>query len=201
MTLPVNRPLPLNGSNAVFPPCCHDDLDRVLITQEEIARRVTELAAEISHDYEGKNIALLGVLRGAFVFIADLIRHLSVSYSVDFLAVESYYTGTVSTGEVRMTKDLDESVAGRHVLVVEDIIDSGLTLHYLLDLLEARHPASLCVCTLLNKPNRRQVEIPVQYTGFSISDEFVVGYGLDYNQKYRGLPCIGILRPEIYGSS
>ncbi len=185
----------------MFPPCCRNDLKEVLITEQQVADRVKELADEISRDYEGKDVALLGVLRGAFVFIADLIRYLEVPFSIDFLAVESYYSGTTSSGEVRMTKDLDESVAGRHVLVVEDIIDSGLTLHYLLDLLEARHPASLSVCTLLSKPNRRKVEIPVRYTGFTIPDEFVVGYGLDYNQNYRGLPCIGILKPEIYGSS
>lgn len=177
------------------------DLLHVLISEEELQTRIAELGDQISRDYAGQEITVLGVLRGAFIFIADLMRHITIPCSVDFMAVESYGAQTTSSGIVRMTKDLDESVTGQHVLVVEDIIDSGRTLSYLLDLLETRHPASVAICTLLDKPSRREVPIEVRYCGFSVPDEFVVGYGLDYNQKYRGLPCIGVLKPEIYGST
>jgi hypoxanthine phosphoribosyltransferase len=177
------------------------DLLEVLFTEEDIRKRVEELGAVISRDYSGRDLTVMGVLRGAFIFIADLMRHITVPCAVDFMAVESYHDDTRSSGVVRMTKDLDENVADRHVLVVEDIIDSGRTLNYLLDVLRARHPASLQLCTLLDKPSRREVPIDVKYRGFEVPDEFVVGYGLDYRQRYRGLPCIGILKPEIYGSS
>jgi hypoxanthine phosphoribosyltransferase len=179
----------------------HDDLAYVMYTSEQVQARVGELAAQISRDYAGRDFTMLGVLRGAFVFIADLMRAMSIPSSVDFMAFESYGASTMSSGVVRLTKDLEESVNGKHLLVVEDIIDSGRTLNYMLQLMEARKPASLNICTLLEKPSRREVEIAVKYCGFSVPDEFVVGYGLDYNQRYRGLPCIGVLKPEIYGGT
>lgn len=178
-----------------------DDLAYVMYTAEQVEARVGELAARISADYAGREFTMLGVMRGAFIFIADLMRAVSVPCSVDFMAFESYGASTKSSGIVRMTKDLEESVTGRHLLVVEDIIDSGRTLSYMLQLMEARKPASLNICTLLEKPSRREVDIDVKYCGFSVPDEFVVGYGLDYDQRYRGLPCIGVLKPEIYGAS
>jgi hypoxanthine phosphoribosyltransferase len=177
------------------------DLERVLIPEERIRERVSELAADISRDYADRDLLVVGVLRGCFIFIADLIRALSVPCSVDFLAVESYGDATVSSGVVRVTKDLEESISGRHVLIVEDIVDSGRTLHYLLEILAAREPASLEICTLLDKPARREAEVSTRYLGFSVDDAFVVGYGLDFAQKYRGLPCIGVLKAEIYGGS
>jgi hypoxanthine phosphoribosyltransferase len=177
------------------------DLAYVMLTEGQIQERVRELAAEISRDYKGRELTMLGVLRGAFIFIADLMRFVTVPCAVDFMAFESYGAATRSSGEVRLLKDLDESVTGKHLLVVEDIIDSGRTLHYMLQLIEARDPASLTICTLLQKPSRREVDVDVRYCGFSVPDEFVVGYGLDYDQRYRGLPCIGVLKPEIYGGA
>lgn len=178
-----------------------DDLLEVLYTSKKIQDRVRDIAAEISRDYAGTDFIMLGVLRGAFVFIADLLRALTVPCSVDFMAFESYGDKTQSDGVVRMTKDLEETISGQRILVVEDIIDSGQTLNYLLNLLNARHPADIQICTLLDKPDRREVDIAIRYCGFSIPDEFVVGYGLDYAQRYRGLSCIGILKPHIYGPS
>jgi hypoxanthine phosphoribosyltransferase len=177
------------------------DLERVLISEERIQARVRELAEEISRDYAGKDLVVLGVLRGAFVFVADLMRALTIPATVDFIAIESYGAETHSSGVVRLTKDMKEAVADKHVLVVEDIVDSGRTLHYLLQLMEARNPAGVAVCALLQKPSRHELIVPVQYRGFSVPDEFVVGYGLDYDQRYRGLPCIGVLKPEIYGAA
>lgn len=177
------------------------DLQSVMFTGEQVQARVHELAAEISRDYADKEFTMLGVLRGAFIFMADLMRAVTIPCAVDFMAFESYGASTKSSGVVRLTKDLEESVTGRHLLVVEDIIDSGRTLSYMLQLMEARKPASLNICTLLEKPSRREVEIAVKYCGFSVPDEFVVGYGLDYDQRYRGLPCIGVLKPEIYGAT
>jgi hypoxanthine phosphoribosyltransferase len=178
-----------------------DDLEYVMYTADQVRARVAELASEISRDYAGRDFTMLGVLRGAFIFIADLMRLVSIPCSVDFMAFESYGSSTKSSGIVRLTKDLEESVTGRHLLVVEDIIDSGRTLSYMLQLMEARKPASINICTLLEKPSRREVPIAVKYCGFSVPDEFVVGYGLDYDQRYRGLPCIGVLKPEIYGGT
>lgn len=177
------------------------DLMRVLIPPEEIAARVRDIASDISRDFGGKDLAILGVLRGAFIFVADLMRAITIPATVDFIAIESYGTNTHSSGVVRLTKDMKESIEGRHVLVVEDIVDSGRTLQYLLHLMEARNPASVAVCALLTKPSRHEVDVTVHYRGFSVPDEFVVGYGLDYDQRYRGLPCIGVLKPEIYGAS
>lgn len=174
------------------------DIERVLLSEEELRQRVRELGEEISKEYAGKEILMIGVLRGAVMFMADLARAIDVPVMIDFMAVSSYGTSTSSSGIVRILKDLDEEVAGKHVLIVEDIIDSGLTLSYLVDNIKSRQPASVRICTLLNKPERRKVELEVNYNGFTVPDEFVVGYGLDYAEKYRNLPFIGILKPAIY---
>ena len=175
------------------------DIERVLFTEEALRARVGELAQQINRDLAGKEPVLISVLRGSFIFMADLVRAIELPCRVDFMAVSSYGSGTTSSGQVKITKDLSESIEGRDVLVVEDILDSGNTLSYLLKLLEARHPASIRLCTLLDKPERRTKPVAVQYTGFTIPDEFVVGYGLDYDEKYRNLPYIGILKPRVYG--
>ena len=174
------------------------DIQEVLFTQEELEKRVRELAAQITADYQGKEIILISVLRGSFVFMADLCRSIDLDCTVDFMAVSSYGGGTSSTGQVQITKDLSGDIAGKHVIVVEDILDSGNTLSYLLKLLEQRKPASIRLCTLLDKPERRTKPVEVSYSGFTIPDAFVVGYGLDYAEHYRGLPYIGILKPEVY---
>ena len=175
-----------------------NDVESVLLSTEELAKRIGELGAEITADYVGKEILMIGVLRGAVVFMADLARTIKVPVAIDFMAVSSYGAGTSSSGVVRILKDLDEHIEGRHVLVVEDIIDSGLTLNYLMDNLKSRQPASIKLCTLLNKPERRKVNVNIDYNGFNVPDYFVVGYGLDYAEKYRNLPFIGILKPEVY---
>ena len=175
-----------------------NDVERVLLSEEQLAARIVELGAEITADYAGKEILMIGVLRGAVLFMADLARAIKVPVAIDFMAVSSYGAGTSSSGVVRILKDLDENVEGKHVLVVEDIIDSGLTLNYLVDNLKSRQPASIKICTLLNKPERRKVDVDIAYNGFTIPDHFVIGYGLDYAEKYRNLPFIGILKPEIY---
>jgi len=165
---------------------------------EELEKRVRELAAQITADYQGKEIILISVLRGSFVFMADLCRSIDLDCTVDFMAVSSYGGGTSSTGQVQITKDLSGDISGKHVIVVEDILDSGNTLSYLLKLLEQRKPASIRLCTLLDKPERRTKPVEVSYSGFTIPGAFVVGYGLDYAEHYRGLPYIGILKPEVY---
>lgn len=176
-----------------------NDIKEILIDKEQLAERVRELGEEISADYAGKEILMIGVLRGAVVFMADLARSITLPVSLDFMAVSSYGASTSSSGVVRILKDLDEELDGKHVLIVEDIIDSGLTLNYLVDNLKSRHPASVKLCTLLNKPSRRKAPVHVDYNGFTIPDYFVVGYGLDYAEKYRNLPFIGVLKPEAYG--
>ena len=175
------------------------DIDRVLFTEEQLQARVAEIAAQIDRDYAGKQPLLVSVLRGSFVLMADLVRRITLPCTVDFMAVSSYGSGTTSSGQVKIVKDLSEQIEGKDVIVVEDILDSGNTLSYLLKLLEARHPASIRLCTLLDKPERRTKPVAVQYSGFTIPDEFVVGYGLDYDEKYRNLPYIGILKPRVYG--
>ena len=175
-----------------------NDVESVLLSAEELAKRIEEIGAEISADYAGKEILMIGVLRGAVLFMADLARAITVPVAIDFMAVSSYGSGTSSSGVVRILKDLDEDVEGKHVLAVEDIIDSGLTLNYLLDNLKSRKPASIKLCTLLNKPERRKVKVDIDYNGFDVPDYFVVGYGLDYAEKYRNLPFIGILKPAVY---
>ena len=168
----------------------------VLIEEDALRDRIAELGAEISVDYAGKDLLLVGVLKGAVFFMADLMRSISVPCEVDFMAISSYGASTDSSGVVRILKDLDESIEGRNVLVVEDIIDSGLTLSYLKRTLSARRPASLEICALLTKPERREVEVPVRYTGFEIPNRFVVGYGLDFAERYRNLRYVGVLGDE-----
>ena len=175
------------------------DIQEVLFSEEQLDRRVREIAAQIEKDYEGKEIMLIGVLRGSFVFMADLCRRIDLPCTLDFMSVSSYGKGTSSSGQVQITKDLSSDISGQHIIVIEDILDSGNTLSYLLKLLEQRNPASIRLCTLLDKPDRRVKEVKVDYSGFSIPDAFVVGYGLDYAEQYRNLPYIGILKPEVYG--
>ncbi len=169
----------------------------ILIDEEPLQARIAELGAEISSDYAGRDLLLVGVLKGAVFFLADLMRELSVPCEIDFMAISSYGAGTDSSGVVRILKDLDMNIAGRDVLVVEDIIDSGLTLSYLMRSLTARKPASLEVCTLLTKPERREVDVPVRYVGFEIPNKFVIGYGLDFDQRYRNLPYVAVLHPDL----
>ena len=160
---------------------------------EELQRRIRELGVEISRDYADRDLIMIGVLKGAILFLADLMRELTVPCEVDFMAVSSYGSATDSSGVVRILKDLDSSIEGRNVLIVEDIIDSGLTLQYLLRNLRARNPASVEVCALLTKPDRRRVELPIRYVGFEIPNRYVIGYGLDYAQRYRNLDCVAVL--------
>lgn len=176
----------------------HQDMDKVLIPVAEIKAKVEEMGRALSRDYAGKYPLVVGILKGASVFMADLIRAISIDVQIDFMAVSSYGSSSKSTGVVRILKDLEQNIGGRHVLIVEDIVDTGLTLNYLLEILKARGPASIRVCTLLDKPSRREINVPVDYNGFSIPDEFVVGYGLDYSEKYRNLPEIYILKKEVY---
>jgi len=173
-----------------------EDIERVLITEEQVKRRVKELGEEISHDYKEKDLVIVAVLRGAIVFLCDLIREISIPITLDFLSISSY-SGQTQTGVVRILKDLDESIENRHVILVEDIIDTGLTLNYILKTLRARRPADIRVCALLDKKARRIVDVQIDYVGFEIPDEFVVGYGMDYDQRYRSLPFIGILKRAI----
>ena len=172
------------------------DIQEILFSEEQLAQRVKEIAGEINRDYVGQEIMLVSVLRGSFVFMADLCRRIDLPCTVDFMAVSSYGGGTSSSGQVQITKDLSEDISDRHIIVVEDILDSGNTLSYLLQILQARHPASMKLCTLLDKPERRQVEFTPDYVGIEVPDEFVVGYGLDYAQKYRNLPYVGVLHFE-----
>ena len=175
-----------------------DDIESVLIPPDEIDRRLAQLAEQIDADYAGKEVLLVGILKGAFVVMADLARHLRIPVSVDYMAVSSYGSSTRSSGVVRILKDLDAEIEGKHVLLVEDIVDSGLTLDYLIKNLRSRNPASLEVFALLAKPGQRQLEVDVAYRGFEVGDVFVVGYGLDYAEHYRNLPFIATLKPEVY---
>lgn len=176
----------------------YEDVARVLITEEELQRRVRELAQQIEADYQGKDLLLVGLLKGAVHFMVDLTRAMKRPVAIDFMAVSSYGASTESSGIVRILKDLDESIEGKHVLIVEDIVDTGLTLKYILEMLRRRGPASLRVCALLNKKERRLVDVPLDYVGFDIPNEFVVGYGLDFRQVYRNLPFVAVLKPEVY---
>jgi hypoxanthine phosphoribosyltransferase len=169
-------------------------IGEALVTQEDLERRVRELGAEISRDYAGKDLFLVGVLKGAVFFLSDLMRAIEVPCEVDFMAVASYGSSTDSSGVVRILKDLDATIEGKDVLIVEDIIDSGLTLSYLLRTLRAREPRSLEVCALLTKPERREVDLPIRYTGFEIPNKFVIGYGLDHAERYRNLPFVAVLQ-------
>jgi len=174
------------------------DIERILFTEAQLKERVAAVAAEINRDYIGRSPMLVSVLRGSFIFMADLIREITLPCTVDFMAVSSYGGGTRTSGQVQITKDLSEDISGRDIIVVEDILDSGNTLSYLLRILQARHPASIKLCTLLDKPSRRVKAVKADYMGFSIPDFFVVGYGLDYAEKYRNLPYIGVLKPTVY---
>ena len=176
----------------------HPDAKEILFTEEELKIKVKELGDAISNDYRGKDLLVIGILKGAVIFMADLVRNLSINASIDFMAVSSYGASTESSGVVRILKDLDQSIEGKNILIVEDIIDTGLTLKYLIENLKSRNPASVKVCTLLDKPSRRSVAVKANYNGFSIPDEFVVGYGLDYNERYRNVPFVFVLKPEVY---
>lgn len=171
-------------------------VSKILIEEDAVAARVAELGAEVSTDYGDRDLLLVGVLKGAVFFMADLMRRLTIPCEVDFMAISSYGASTDSSGVVRILKDLDINIEGRDVLVVEDIIDSGLTLSYLMRMLESRNPASLEVCALLTKPARREIDVPVRYTGFEIPNEFVIGYGLDFGERYRNLPYVAVLDPD-----
>ena len=175
------------------------DIKEVWISEEELQQKVKELGAKISEDYKDKNLLMVSVLKGSVVFMADLMRAITVPAAIDFMSVSSYGAGTKSTGVVRIIKDLDTNVAAYDLLLVEDILDSGNTLAYLRELLSDRHPRSIKIATLLDKPSRRTADIHADYMGFEIADQFVVGYGLDYNEKYRNLSFIGILKPCVYG--
>jgi len=176
------------------------DVASVLITEEEIRTRVADLGRRISEDYEGKELTLVSVLKGSLPFMADLMRAITIPVAIDLMEVSSYGTATESSGLVRILKDLSSSIDGRDVLIVEDIIDTGLTLNYLVRYLRGKNPRSLRICALVDKPARRLVDIPIDYRGFEIPDQFVIGYGLDYGEYYRNLPFIGVLKPEVYAS-
>ena len=173
-------------------------IKEILLSEEQIQKRVKELGQEISLDYQDKNLMVVGILKGAVIFMADLVKSIKLPITMDFMAVSSYGSSTISTGEVRIIKDLDFSVEGKDILIIEDIIDTGLTLNYLTDNLRKRGASSVKICTLLDKVDRRTVGVPVDYLGFEIPDEFVVGYGLDYAEQYRNLPYVGALKEEVY---
>jgi len=175
-----------------------NDILKVLISEEELDAKVKELGAKISADYEGKNLMMVSVLKGSVVFMADLMRAITVPCEIDFMSVSSYGNDVKTSGVVRIIKDLDQDLHGKDLLIVEDILDSGMTLSYITEMLRQRGPASIRLCTLLDKPERRKADITADYYGFVVPDEFVVGYGLDYAEKYRNLPYIGVLKPEVY---
>ncbi len=175
-----------------------NDIMQVLLSKETIEERVAELGREITEKFEGTEPLFIGVLKGSFVFMADLMRHVNLKCSVDFMAVSSYGSGTTTSGAVKINKDLNEDITDRHIIIVEDILDSGVTLTYLCGYLQNRKPASITLVTLLDKPARRKAPIKADFVGFEVPDEFVVGYGLDFDEKYRNLPFVGILKPEIY---
>jgi hypoxanthine phosphoribosyltransferase len=187
-----NAGMDARGAN-LSQPVADPNVGEILVQPDDLAHRVRELAEEISRDYADKNVLLIGVLKGAVFFLADLMRQLDVDCEVDFMAVSSYGSSTDSSGVVRILKDLDEPIEGRHVLIVEDIVDSGLTLSYLFRMLGGRSPASLEVCALLTKPDRREVDMPIRYVGFEIPNRFAIGYGLDHAERYRNLPYVAVL--------
>jgi hypoxanthine phosphoribosyltransferase len=178
----------------------HDDVEEVLLSGEQIQARVAELGAQLAADYAGRDPVLVSVLKGSIVFLADLVRRMEIPLSIDLMEVSSYGASTESSGQVRILKDLSMAIDGREVIVVEDIIDTGLTLNYLLRYLHDKGPASIRICCLLDKPARRLADITIDYRGFTIPDRFVIGYGLDYDERYRNLPYIGVLRPSVYGA-
>lgn len=176
----------------------HDDIKEVLVSEEQLKAKIAELGAQISKDYEGKNLVLVSILKGSVVFMADLMRAVSIPCSIDFMVVSSYGSSTVTSGLVKIIKDLDDDLSGKDVLIVEDILDTGVTLSNLVPMLKLRNPSSVKICTILDKPSRRKADIQPDYEGFQVPDEFVVGYGLDYDEKYRNLPYVGVLKPEVY---
>ena len=176
----------------------HPDIEQVLYTEEQLRSRVREVGAQITADYAGREPLLISVLRGSYIFMADLTRAIGLDVTVDFMAVSSYGAGTASSGQVEIKKDLSDSIEGKDLIIVEDILDSGNTLYYLMDVLRARRPASIRVCALMDKPERRTKPISADYVGFTIPDAFIVGYGLDYAERYRNLPYVGVLRPSVY---
>ena len=177
----------------------HDDIQTVLVTEEQLQAKVAQLGARISQDYAGKDLLLVSILKGAVVFMADLMRAVSIPCSIDFMVVSSYGgTNTETTGLVKIVKDLDADLTGKDVLIVEDVLDTGVTLSNLVPMLKMRNPSSVKICAILDKPARRKTDIAADYRGFEVPDAFVVGYGLDYNEKYRNLPYVGVLKPEIY---
>lgn len=176
----------------------NEDILQVLFSEEQLRQKCAELGARISRDYEGKNLLMVSVLKGSVVFMADLMRHITVPCGIDFMAVSSYGSGVKTSGVVKINKDLDIDLAGRDILIVEDILDSGMTLSYLTELLRDRGPASIRIAALLDKPSRRKAEVQPDYVGYVVPDEFVVGYGLDYDERYRNLPYVGILKPAVY---
>ena len=175
-----------------------EDIAKVLVTEEEISSKVKEIGRKISEDYKDKNLLLVSILKGSVAFMADLMRAITIPCQIDFMSVSSYGSGVKSSGVVKIIKDIDVEIEGFDIVIVEDILDSGLTLSYLMDILKTRKAKSIRICTLLSKPERRKVDVEVSYEGFVIPDEFVVGYGLDYDENYRNLPFIGVLKPEIY---
>ena len=179
----------------------HDDVEEILLDSQKITSRVAELGAQISADFADRDPVLVSVLKGSIIFLADLMRAMELPTSIDLMEVSSYGAGTESSGQVRIIKDLSKSIQGRHVIVVEDIIDTGLTLNYLLHYLADKRPASISIVCLLDKPARRLAEIPIDYVGFTIPDRFVIGYGLDFDERYRNLPYIGVLKPSVYGGA
>ena len=174
------------------------EIESILVSEEQLSKRIAELGEAITRDYKGQQLLLIGVLKGSVVFMADLMRRIDLDVSIDFMAVSSYGSGTKTSGQVRILKDLNRSVEGQNILIIEDILDSGVTLSYLTGLLWSRKPASIRLCTLLDKPERRRVDVKPDYVGFTIPDAFVVGYGLDYDERFRQLPYVGILKPEVY---
>ncbi|WP_313345036.1 hypoxanthine phosphoribosyltransferase [Sedimentibacter sp.] len=176
------------------------DIREILIEEKVLQEKVKELGAKITADYNNKDLLLVCVLKGAVIFVSDLMRQIDTALDIDFMAISSYGTNTQSSGVVRILKDLNTAIEGKHVLIVEDIIDSGLTLSYLVENLKSRGPASVEICTILDKPDRRKIDLAIKYTGFKIPDEFVVGYGLDYAEKYRNLPYIAVLKEEVYSN-
>ncbi|NTV89270.1 MAG: hypoxanthine phosphoribosyltransferase [Clostridiales bacterium] len=176
------------------------EYEEILVSKEQIGKMVAELGRRISDDYRGKELVLVGVLKGGFVFLADLMREITIPVDMDFIAVSSYGASTKSSGVVRIIKDIDVTITGKHVLIVEDLVDTGLTLKYLKDMLTGRNPLSVSICTAFDKPSRRKIDIYVEYEGIEVPDKFIVGYGLDFAGKYRNLPDVRTLKPEVYSS-
>lgn len=174
------------------------DIKSIMISEEEIAKKVKELGRQLTEEYKGKDLLIVGILKGCMLFLSDLVRAIDLPLTMDFMVVSSYGTTTKSSGVVRIIKDLEREIEGKHILIVEDIVDTGLTLSYLVENFKTRNPKSVKICSLLDKPDRRKAQVDIEYVGFKIPDEFVVGYGLDYGENYRNLPYVCVLKPEVY---